>query len=79
MPMARRSPLPLAGCAEHATHQPVHVNGSGDPFVDPMSTDPEIEDLTQVPRSRAIGAGAWDPAFDDADGDRTDIGVRGGP
>ena len=46
---------------------------------DPLFTDPENLDFTLQPGSPAIDAGDPDPAFDDVDGSRNDMGIFGGP
>jgi hypothetical protein len=61
------------------------VGSDGNFAADPAFTlytsngDPTDDDLTLSPSSPAIDAGDPDPAFDDVDGTRNDVGAFGGP
>lgn len=56
-----------------------YVHGEGNLFVDPMFANPEAFDFTLLPGSPAIDAGDPNPAFNDPDGTRNDMGRYGGP
>lgn len=55
------------------------IKGPNDIFEDPLFVDAKNGDFRLKPGSSAIDAGDPDPAFDDSDGTRNDIGAFGGP
>ncbi len=57
----------------------VTTPGPTDLNVDPLFTDPDNGDVTLAPGSPAIDAGDPDPAYNDLDGTRNDMGYTGGP
>lgn len=53
--------------------------GAGDFNADPLFVDPEVGDFALAENSPCVDAGDPDPAYNDPDGSRNDIGIFGGP